>query len=168
MKTTLHIDGKSVTLENVARGKGEVAFALAGKSYAFRSESLPDGSYVLEHQVKPGVWQRQSFTTWQGKGARHVQLEQLTAKISELAAASQHAHAEAELSPRAPMPGLVRQILVKAGQRVEKGQPLAVMEAMKLQTTLAAGAAAKVEAILVKEGEMITEGTELVRLKEIK
>jgi biotin carboxyl carrier protein len=169
MNVTLHIDGKPVALENVTRAKGELSFTFAGKPYAFRSQYMSDGSYVLERQAAPGVWQRMNATAWQGKGGvRHVQLEGLEAKISELASASAQAAGQVELSPRAPMPGLVRQILVKAGERVEKGQPLAVMEAMKLQTTLSAGAAAKVEAILVNEGEMIAEGAELVRLKEIK
>jgi 3-methylcrotonyl-CoA carboxylase alpha subunit len=62
------------------------------------------------------------------------------------------------------MPGLVRQIFVKAGDRVTQGQALAVMEAMKLQITLSAGADATVDTIFVREGEMIAEGTELVRL----
>lgn len=168
MKTTLHIDGKPVTLENVTRAKGELSFSFAGKPYAFRSQYLPDGSTVLERQAVPGVWQRMQVNSWQGKGARHVQLAGLEAKISELANIGAQAAGEMELSPRAPMPGLVRQILVKVGERVEKGQALAVMEAMKLQTTLYAGDSAKVEVILVKVGEMITEGTELVRLKETK
>ncbi len=168
MNVTLHIDGKPVTLENVSRAKGELSFSFAGKPYAFRSQYLPDGSTVLELQAAPGVWQRLQVNSWQGKGARHVQLGGVEAKISELANTGRQATGEMELSPRAPMPGLVRQILVKVGERVEKGQALAVMEAMKLQTTLSAGADAKVEAILVKEGEKIAEGAELVRLKELK
>jgi biotin carboxyl carrier protein len=38
------------------------------------------------------------------------------------------------------------------------------MEAMKVQTTLSAGQEAIVEAVLVREGEVIAEGCELVRL----
>ena len=48
------------------------------------------------------------------------------------------------------MPGVIRQILVKPGDKVKRDQPLVVMEAMKLQTTLTAGGDAKVEAVLVK------------------
>ena len=63
------------------------------------------------------------------------------------------------------MPGLVRQVLVKKGDRVKAGQPLIVMEAMKLQTTLVAGGDGVVEAVLVKESEQVAEGAELVRIK---
>lgn len=168
MNVTLHIDGKPVTLENVARGSGELSFTLAGKSYVFRSHTLPGGGYLLERHIARDMQQRMRATVWRGKGVCHVQLDALAAKISEPAAVASQAAERAELSPRAPMPGLVRQILVKAGDCVKQGQALAVIEAMKLQMTLSAGAAAKVEAILVREGEMIPEGAELVRLIAIK
>ncbi len=168
MKTTLHISGAPVTLEDVSRKKGELSFSLNGKPYHFRSQRLEDGSFLLECEIASGVWQRMNGSAWQGKNTRHVQLGCLEAQISELAEGAAHGSGQAELSPRAPMPGLVRQILVKVGEKVERGQPLAVMEAMKLQTTLSAGADATVEAVLVKEGEMITEGTELVKLTPLK
>ena len=164
MKTTLHINGSPVTLENTVRHKNGVAFSLGGKHYHFRSHRLPDGSHLLEQEIAEDVWQRVSGSAWQGKNAKHIQLGSLAAKVSELAASGSSSSGQAELSPRAPMPGLVRQILVKKGDKVTAGQPLAVMEAMKLQMTLSAGADATVDAILVKEGEMIAEGTELVKL----
>jgi biotin carboxyl carrier protein len=164
MNTVLHIDGKPVTLENLARKAQELSFSLAGKSYTFRSHPLPDGSFLLEREVAAGVWQRMSGSVWQGKDFRRVQLSSLEAKVTEPAANAAQGSDQAALSPLAPMPGLVRQMLVKAGERVKQGQAVAVMEAMKLQITLVAGGDAKVEKILVREGEMIAEGTELVRL----
>lgn len=163
----LQINGKPVTPESIIRADGALSFTLNSNPYAFRSQHLPDGSIVLEHEGAPSVWHRLNIASWQGKGgARHVQLQGLEAVVTEMAASS-HGAAEAELSPRAPMPGLVCKILVKTGERVEKGQALAVMEAMKLQMTFSAGDDAEVEEVLVQEGEMVTEGTELVRLKEM-
>ncbi len=164
MNTTLHINGNAVTLEHVARRKDSVSFNIGDKIYHFRSLRLPDGSYVLEQEISTGIWKRMQGSVWQGKNVRHVQLGALAAKVSEMSVGGGSSGGEAELSPRAPMPGLVRQILVKKGDKVTAGQPVAVMEAMKLQTTLSAGGDATVEAILVKEGDMITEGTELVKL----
>jgi 3-methylcrotonyl-CoA carboxylase alpha subunit len=63
------------------------------------------------------------------------------------------------------MPGLIRQILVKIGDVVTRGTPLLVMEAMKLQTTLAAGGDGVVEAIRVKVGDLVTDGAELIKLR---
>jgi len=55
----------------------------------------------------------------------------------------------------APMPGLVTRLHVKAGDKVEAGQPVAVMEAMKMENILRAGKSAKVKATPVKAGESV-------------
>src|SRR5205823_260885 len=46
-----------------------------------------------------------------------------------------------------PMPGKIIQVLVKAGDSVKRGQPLAMLEAMKMEHTLAAPADATVESV---------------------
>jgi propionyl-CoA carboxylase alpha chain len=56
---------------------------------------------------------------------------------------------------RAPMPALVKSIEVAAGQEVEAGEPLCVIEAMKMETVLRAGHDAKVRKIHVKPGDSI-------------
>jgi 3-methylcrotonyl-CoA carboxylase alpha subunit len=100
-----------------------------------------------------------------GKGQFRVALGQLEAKVSPVLPGAAAASTASKLSPTAPMPGLVRQILVKVGEKVQAGTPLVVMEAMKLQTTLTAGGDGVVEAIAVKEGQIVPEGAELVRVK---
>ncbi len=65
----------------------------------------------------------------------------------------------------APMPGKVAQVLVKAGDRVTRGQPLLMLEAMKMEHTLAAPSDAVVEALLVQLGDQVSEGTLLVKLE---
>ncbi len=64
----------------------------------------------------------------------------------------------------APMPGKVLKVLVRAGDRVETGQPLLVMEAMKMETTLAAEATAIVGRVLVAAGQMVDHGDVLIEL----
>jgi biotin carboxyl carrier protein len=164
MNVTLYIGGSPVAFSGVSRRKQEVAFTFNGKSYRFRGSSLPDGSFLLEREISEGIWQRMNGTIWQTGKEKRVQLGALETKVSELAADKAHASDQAELSPNAPMPGLVRQILVKRGEQVKKGQALLVMEAMKLQITLSAGGAAVVDDIVVKEGDMVAEGATLVRL----
>ena len=64
----------------------------------------------------------------------------------------------------APMPGKVVSFAVKAGEQVTKGQPLAVMEAMKMEHTIAAPQDGVVEELLYAPGDQVTEGAELLRL----
>ncbi|MFY2057427.1 acetyl/propionyl/methylcrotonyl-CoA carboxylase subunit alpha [Achromobacter xylosoxidans] len=64
----------------------------------------------------------------------------------------------------APMPGKIISIAVKAGDSVTKGQPLLVMEAMKMEHTISAPADGKVEELFYAVGDQVTEGAELVAI----
>ncbi len=64
----------------------------------------------------------------------------------------------------APMPGKVVSIGVKAGDKVTKGQPLAVMEAMKMEHTIAAPQDGVVVEVLYAPGDQVMDGAELLRL----
>ena len=65
----------------------------------------------------------------------------------------------------APMPGKVVSFAVKAGDLVQKGQPLAVMEAMKMEHTIAAPADGVVQELLYAPGDQVAEGAELLKLE---
>jgi 3-methylcrotonyl-CoA carboxylase alpha subunit len=64
----------------------------------------------------------------------------------------------------APMPGKVVSFAVKAGDAVKKGQALAVMEAMKMEHTIAAPADGTVAELLYAPGDQVAEGAELLKL----
>ena len=62
-----------------------------------------------------------------------------------------------------PMPGKIIQVLVKAGDAVKRGQPLAMLEAMKMEHTLAAPSDATVESVNVAQGDQVTAETVVVQ-----
>ena len=62
----------------------------------------------------------------------------------------------------APMSGKILSVLVAAGAQVEKGAPLLVMEAMKMEHTISAPAKGRVAEIRFAAGEQVAEGAELV------
>lgn len=64
----------------------------------------------------------------------------------------------------APMPGKIVAVLVRPGDRVEVGQPLVVLEAMKMETTLAAEIAGTVAAVHGTAGGMVEGGALLVEV----
>jgi 3-methylcrotonyl-CoA carboxylase alpha subunit len=64
----------------------------------------------------------------------------------------------------APMPGKVVTFSVKAGDKVRAGQSLAVMEAMKMEHTIAAPADGTVLELLYAPGDQVAEGAELLKL----
>ncbi len=64
----------------------------------------------------------------------------------------------------APMPATVRQVLVGAGDRVAPGQSLIILEAMKMELPVRAGAKGTIRAIHCREGELVQPGVTLIDL----
>jgi len=64
----------------------------------------------------------------------------------------------------APMPGVVVEIMVEQGQKVEAGQALISLEAMKMENQIYSPSAGTISDIFVKEGEEVMDGQELLKL----
>ena len=106
-----------------------------------------------------------STVHWQGEVA-HVFTPRGAARISLLDPLAHAGEAAAEGGRlTAPMPGKVVSFAVKAGDKVKAGQALAVMEAMKMEHTIAAPHDGTVAELLYAPGDQVTEGAELLKLQ---
>lgn len=65
---------------------------------------------------------------------------------------------------KAPMPGLVLKIMVEEGQQIRKGDPVLILEAMKMENVFKAPADATVKAIKVTERKAVEKGEVLIEL----
>jgi 3-methylcrotonyl-CoA carboxylase alpha subunit len=65
----------------------------------------------------------------------------------------------------APMPGKVIAVMVKRGDKVQKGAPLLILEAMKMEHTIFAPGDGEVKEIHYAAGDQVAEGAELLRLE---
>lgn len=63
------------------------------------------------------------------------------------------------------MPGIIKQVLVAQGQKVTVGEPMVIMEAMKMEMTLPAPRDGVVAEVLVADGVQVTDGVALVTLQ---
>ena len=158
-------------------------FELAYEGQAVSAQLRYERGGALSLQVGEGAESALQFTTtgdglWvqfngarthsqvhaQGE-ARHVFTPQGAARISlldPLAHAGEAAQEGGRLT--APMPGKVVSFSVKAGDRVLAGQALAVMEAMKMEHTIAAPQDGTVAELLYAPGDQVAEGAELLKL----
>jgi biotin carboxyl carrier protein len=66
---------------------------------------------------------------------------------------------------KAPMPGLVRAVKVKAGDLVEANTTLLVLEAMKMENNILAGVKGRIEKILVEEGSSVEKNAKLIEIE---
>jgi len=122
--------------------------------------SLPEGGFLVTtadgktgrgEAVREGdaVWVR-----WRGRTYR------LRAAVGR-----KHARRD-DRELESPMPGQVQKHLVGIGDSVEAGEPLLVIEAMKMQLEIKAPRAGRVKSILAAEGERVPAGAVLVELEE--
>ncbi|MFI5229005.1 MAG: acetyl-CoA carboxylase biotin carboxyl carrier protein subunit [Gemmatimonadales bacterium] len=105
-----------------------------------------------------------SYTLWLGGFRFEVEaLDERTRAIRDLSAKSAGPAGPAPLI--APMPGLVVRVAVQAGDAVQAGQGLVVMEAMKMENELRAPAAGRVRAVHATPGSAVEKGTLLIELE---
>jgi 3-methylcrotonyl-CoA carboxylase alpha subunit len=142
---------------NVADADGDVSGVLA-----FREDGDALHISFVQQQVRVQV-----FHEAQGhEDVAHVFAPQGATRITVVDALA-HAGEAQEAGGRltAPMPGKVVSFAVAAGDKVKAGQPLAVMEAMKMEHTIAAPADGEVLELLYAPGDQVAEGEELLKLK---
>ena len=142
---------------------GALQLAFGEVSGALAFEALPADTGTRMDLRFNG--QRQTVQTWQVDEHVHVFCALGATQIEEIDALAHAGEVAAEGGRlTAPMPGKVVSFAVKAGDAVTKGQALAVMEAMKMEHTIAAPADGTVAELLYAPGDQVNEGAELLKL----
>ncbi len=111
-----------------------------------------DGEKISATVIRDGL----SLTVFHDGETRRLEL------IDELAEAEAHAGEGPAGVPIAPMPGVVVAVTVAAGADVARGEPLMVIEAMKVEHTIRAPADGTVDEVLYGVGDTVAEGAALV------
>jgi len=84
--------------------------------------------------------------------------------VPTAAARRRHGRGGGHDTLEAQMPGVVRQVLAAVGEAVARGQPLVLLEAMKMELRVTAPHAGRVERVAVAEGASVQRGQVLVEL----
>jgi pyruvate carboxylase len=87
-----------------------------------------------------------------GQG-RYVQIKDESIKVNTIENVKSDKGNAKEIG--APLQGMLSTILVKKGEEVHKNQPLFIIEAMKMETTITAIADGTIKKIQLKEGVMV-------------
>ena len=133
------LDGQPVDADAVEITPNTLSLLLEGQSYDVRLSPSPDG--VLRIQTG---------------------LQEFSAEVADPRAWRGRTHSALEAQGRqqivAPMPGKVVRVLVKAGDKVEVGQGMLVVEAMKMQNEIRSPKGGTVVRLHVKEGQPVNAG----------
>lgn len=92
-------------------------------------------------------------------------IPKLTRTYKEVPGAPQLSVDYADGTVKAPIPGVIVTIKKKVGDRVEKGEAIVILEAMKMESEIEAPGCGVIEEILVKEKAAVHEGDSLVKIK---
>ena len=132
-------------------GVGLVSIAIGGITITRRIDGLHQSSSIL---VEDGV----AFAT---RNAAHLTVRR---PIYDASTIDDGATGDVV---RAPINGKVARVFVAEGDVVEKGQRIAVVEAMKMEHVLTAGRAGTIAKVAVQEGAQVNQGALLVALVEV-
>ena len=91
----------------------------------------------------------------------HVETERDRLRATSRSSSSRSGSATATSS----LPGVIRRILLEAGDAVEEGTPILTLEAMKMENDVRAETAGKLKSILVKEGQVVNAGDSLAEIE---
>jgi acetyl/propionyl-CoA carboxylase alpha subunit len=164
VKFTYRVDGReaALTLEKTLAGYrarlGDAVYEVAdvhadAGGLTFRLDGQPVRARVVPDGPQKG---------WVALGGR-------TWRIEKVSAAARRAHDPGALGGQvtAPMPGQVRAVLVAEGEEVTQGQPLLLMEAMKMEIRIAAPRAGRIAAMRAAEGATVNKDDILLEIQEV-
>jgi biotin carboxyl carrier protein len=150
----VEVDGESVTIDS------HTVPARVDEIEGTPVRLVTIGSEVHRVVMRRGAT-RGSYTLWvDGFRFESEAVDERTRTIRD--ATAEFAIASGPLSLVAPMPGLIVRVSVSAGDAVQSGQGIVVMEAMKMENELRAPAAGTVKTVLVEPGKAVEKGTLLV------
>ncbi len=135
---TAIIDGRMVAADIAKISSGVFSILLGGRSFEVTVEEAAEDLmvHVAGREFQVEITDPRS---WRSRRAGNIELEGRQQVI-------------------APMPGKIVTVLVAQGQKVETGQGLLVIEAMKMQNELRAPKSGTVERLLAKEGQTVSAG----------
>ena len=152
----------SPAMKLAVAGKELKHFAVPAASAGVEVLHIKDG---LVEALIGGV--RQQFHIFQQCDDYYIRCGSAQRKITRLPRYPRASGAGQHETANSPMPGQVLRIAVSQGQRVKPGDPLIVLEAMKMEQTIKATIQGLVGAILVKPGEIVAPGQMLVEINSV-
>jgi 3-methylcrotonyl-CoA carboxylase alpha subunit len=148
-------------VEITASGGGRYRVAIEGAPLEVEAERLPDGRLRLH--TPSGVVVAEITPLGE---RRFVRLGMLDFVLERAPAGGRRARATGAAGLESPMPGVVTRVEAAEGTEVRKGQPLVVLEAMKMEHVIRAPRDGRIKRVAVSAGQMVNGGVPLVEMDD--
>lgn len=145
----ISVNNKERDWDMVRLADGSFSILLDGKSYIALVEETDKASKQMTLRINGHKYQ--------------VSIEEPIDQLLKKMGLNNSATKKAEVI-KAPMPGLVLKIMVAEGQEVKKGDPVLILEAMKMENVFKAPADATVKSIKAEAGKAVEKGQVLIEL----
>jgi len=155
-------DGETLVDARVRYGNEQWELTIGGKAVAARGRKLDDDRFAVElddRRLIASVVAVDDKRTVFLQGSTYLLLRD--DPLHRVDAGDSHGS-----GLTAPMPGKIVALLAKPGQKVDKGTPLLILEAMKMEHTITAPAAGTVKSFCYAAGEQVGDGATLVEFVE--
>jgi len=154
---SIQIDGEHLVLndESIAAdialvGKEEWSVIQKNKSYSVKLIAFDSKKKTIELSVNQEIF--------------HLKIEDQLDLLLDKMGMGQAGNTKLD-NVLAPMPGLVLNVLVEAGQTIQKGEPLLILEAMKMENVIKAAGEGVVKSILVNNQDAVEKNQLLIEME---
>jgi biotin carboxyl carrier protein len=130
------LNGEQLDADVAEIAPNTLSILIRGESHEIRVARSSDGLLKIQTGLREFAAEVTDQRSWRGRRLAHVE-------------------AEGRQQITAPMAGKVVRVLVKSGEKVEVGQGLLVVEAMKMQNEIRSTKSGTVERLLVQEGQTV-------------
>lgn len=164
MKLTYLYDDQEIIV-HAERNQDDVTIEIGDRAYVVSVDAVRDMTVQFHTQEQAYFAHYATMSDTARLVALNGNVYQLTKKDRRQAARQlDHAHIPQDVT--APMPGQIIEVQVSVGDEVIEGQPLVIMEAMKMEYTLRAPQDGTITAIHYEKGQQVDLGATLVDIED--
>ena len=157
MKKKLVINGNEVEIQVKTNRLGHLSFDFNGKTYHFEKKS--EINHTLKISGEMGTFSDLKADDMVLVAGKEIRVA-LPSRGRSKTGSTEDGHM------LSPMPGKILKVMVKAGDKVVKGDSLMVMEAMKMEHTIKAAFDGVINSVHYQEGEQVDGGVDLVDIEK--
>ena len=160
MEKTFSINGQEVKVQDFKHNGDSVSFVLNGKNHYYMLISKDGSEMILDNggrfKAAVGTPNREGDSIIRANGREAI------GSVAGKKVKKAGAHAGGLTSP---MPGKIFKVLKETGSEVKKGEPILILEAMKMEHSIRSDKDGKVKKINFKVGELVQGGVTLAEVE---